>query len=596
MFDLPQVEEKLQQLGISYELKAVDPGKLDIDSTVKSLGIKFREGLSTLVYRVRGRDFVAILRRDDRNFDLKKLKDALGTSRVSFCTPEELIELGFQPGLVSPVVMPEAGLKVYVDAAVLEMDWVYCGAVTPDYALQIKKNDLLKTIGEYEVVDISVPNPNRQDQLASGENSLITAAVSAVNTSAKVIVDEALIDKFLTRGVDKVLPGADQLKKKLMSGERITAYMGFDPTGPYLHVGHAMGIRALRILQQLGHRVIFLVGDYTARVGDPDKGSTRKLLTTEDIAQNMAGWKEQAAQLIDFEDTANPVEFMGNYTWLHKLALEDVIKLMSKMTVQQILERDLFQKRLAENKPLQMQEILYPLLQGYDSVAMGVDLELGGTDQIFNMLVGRELVKHYLGKEKLVRAHKLMPAPDSLTMSKTKGNGINLSDTAENMYGVAMSYADEHILTGLELLTDTVDSELVEIRRAIEAGQNPMQFKKLMAYRIVEMIKGESAAQTAADYFERTVQKREVSEQRTTISLNKLASRLQNLNKVNDLVTALSELENTSKSSIKQLLKQGGVEINGEKIAWLEGQELQHQFKLGDKIKIGKRNWYEIVA
>ncbi len=409
----------------------------------------------------------------------------------------------------------------------------------------------------------------------------------------KVITDKQLIDRFLTWAVDKILPTTEGLEKKLKSGERLTAYMGFDPTGPYLHVGHAMGIRALRILQQLGHRVIFLVGDYTARVGDPDKDSTRELLTPEKIAKNMQGWKDQAGQIIDFEDEDNPVEFLHNYEWLSKLNLEELIKLMSTTTVQQMMERDLFARRLKENNPIQLQEFIYPLMQGYDSVAMEVDLELGGTDQIFNMMVGRDLVKKYLNKEKFVRAQQMMPAPDGITMSKTKGNGINLSDSATDMYGIAMSYSDEQIMTGLRLLTDTPNEELKEIEQALEKGENPMEYKKLMAYRIVDVIKGNSQAQEAQAHFEKTVQGESRSEQDTTkISLDKLSKRLDHLKKQGDLATIISEMHSISKSQAKQLIKQGGVEVNEKKLT-----DLQQEVNLGlnDIIKVGKRNWYEIV-
>src|SRR3989339_832635 len=161
---------------------------------------------------------------------------------------------------------------------------------------------------------------------------------------SKVIVDEKLIDKFLTRGVEAIYPSAEELKKKLLSGEQLKIYQGFDPTGPYLHVGHAIGIRALRILQQLGHQVVFLIGDFTAKVGDPDKDKTRQLMSEEEIEKNMAGWKEQAAQLIDFEDKNNPVVFDRNFNWLSKLTLYDVIGLMSHITVQRMLERDMFDR------------------------------------------------------------------------------------------------------------------------------------------------------------------------------------------------------------------------------------------------------------
>jgi tyrosyl-tRNA synthetase len=276
---------------------------------------------------------------------------------------------------------------------------------------------------------------------------------------AKVSTDKKLIEKFLTRGVEKVYPTTNALREVLMSGKRLRVYQGFDPTGPHLHVGHAMGIRALRILQQLGHEVIFLVGDFTAKVGDPDKDVARKILTDAEIEENMKGWKKQAAQLIDF-DGENPVLFRKNSEWLSKLNLEDLIHLMSKSTLQQMIERDLFDRRIKNGDPIGMHEFLYPLMQGFDSVAMETDMQIGGNDQTFNMLVCRQLVKNYLNKEMFVRTNKMMNAPDGITMSKTKGNGINLADTATDMYGKAMSYADEEIINGLELLTDVEEGTI----------------------------------------------------------------------------------------------------------------------------------------
>ncbi len=315
---------------------------------------------------------------------------------------------------------------------------------------------------------------------------------------AEVKIDEKLIDEFLNRGVEAIYPSREALKKKLMSGDRLKIYQGFDPTGPYLHVGHAMGIRAMKILQDLGHEVIFLIGDFTSRVGDPDKDSARKMLSLQEIEKNMNGWKEQAAQMIDF-DGDNPVKFLHNYDWLSKLTLEEIIKLMSHMTVQQMLERDMFERRLKENDPIYVQEFIYPLMQGYDGVAMGVDIEMGGADQTFNMLVGRRLSKAYLGKEKFVRTNKMMDATDGRTMSKTKGNGINLGDTADEMYGKAMSYSDDKITMGLELLTSVPMDEIEEIGRDIANGINQMVHKKKMAFEIVKSIKGEEVALKAQE-------------------------------------------------------------------------------------------------
>jgi tyrosyl-tRNA synthetase len=400
----------------------------------------------------------------------------------------------------------------------------------------------------------------------------------------KVLKDIDLIEKFLNRGVAEIYPSKEALKEKLLSGERIRVYQGFDPSGPYLHVGHAMGIRALRILQQLGHEVIFLVGDYTAKVGDPDKDTGREILSDEQIQRNMEGWKDQAAQLIDFGGE-NPVLFKRNYEWLSKLTLADLIKLMSTSTVQQMLERDLFQKRLQKQNPIALQEFIYPLMQGYDSVAMEVDMEIGGTDQIFNMLTGRELVKRYLGKEKYVRSNEMMEAPDALTMSKTKGNGINLSDTPENMYGKAMSYPDEMISKAFRLLTDVPLDDIWEMQKEIEKGENPMKFKKMMAYEVVKIIKGDTVAKEAQEYFEKTVQSREFDDKSAKpVSIAGTMSLLEFLKNANE--------GKESSSQIKRVVEQGGVEVNGKKIT---NVETQLDFKSNDLVKYGKRTAFKVL-
>ena len=402
---------------------------------------------------------------------------------------------------------------------------------------------------------------------------------------SKVLTDKKLIDEFLERGVEKIYPTKEALREKLMSGERIRAYQGFDPSGPFLHVGHAMGIRGLRILQKLGHEVVFLVGDYTAKVGDPDAGkdTARPILSDETIAKNMAGWREQAGQLIDFEGD-NPVQFKHNYEWLHKLNLSDLIVLMSKATVQQMIERDMFTRRLAQKNPIGLQEFIYPLMQGYDSVAMKMDLEIGGTDQTFNMLMGRQLVKEYLGKEKFVRTNQMMDAPDGRTMSKTKGNGINLADTAENMYGKGMSYPDDLIIKALTLLTEVPLTEIAEMEKQMKAGENPMKIKKMMAFEVVKMIKGEKAAEQGHDHFEKTVQNKEVTED------------LVEETKVSGKMTVLDFLKSsgdgTSASELKRLVEQGGVEIDGEKVI---NPLAEVEFKSGTLVKKGKRKFIKVA-
>jgi tyrosyl-tRNA synthetase len=399
----------------------------------------------------------------------------------------------------------------------------------------------------------------------------------------RVLTDKHLIEEFLERGVEKIYPSKDLLRQKLLSGERIKAYQGFDPTGPHLHIGHAMGIRSLGILQKLGHEVIFLVGDYTAKVGDPDKDTGRELLSDETINKNLQGWKEQASQLIDFEGE-NPVKFMHNFDWLSKLTLNDLIELMSKATVQQMLERDLFQRRITQNNPIGLQEFIYPLMQGFDSVAMQVDLEIGGTDQTFNMLMGRQLVKEYLGKEKFVRAYAMMDAPDRLTMSKTKGNGINLADSPENMYGKAMSYPDELIIKALTLLTELPLDQIAEIDAQIKSGENPMTFKKIMAYEIVRLVKGEEAASSSQKHFEDTVQRKEVNDN------------LVSMTDVNGKMTVWEFLKKTdtsgtSSSELKRLIEQGGVEVNKKKVT---NPMEEIDFSTDTEIKKGKRTFIRV--
>jgi tyrosyl-tRNA synthetase len=399
----------------------------------------------------------------------------------------------------------------------------------------------------------------------------------------KVQKDEKLIEKFLTRGVETIVPSADALREKLMSGERIKAYCGFDPSGPHLHIGHAMGIRALSILQQLGHEAIFLVGDFTVIAGDPSDGKYRNVMTEEEIQINMRGWKEQAGKLIDFGGK-NPARFMRNSQWLSKLKLKDLIELMSKTTVQQMLERELFQKKIKERTPIGLQEFIYPLMQGYDSVAMVVDLEIGGNDQIFNMLVGRQLSKIYNNKEKFVRAHELMEAPDTTTMSKTGGNGINLDDSSEDIYGKSMSYPDELILKGLRLMTDTSLEDIWNMEQAMKQGENPMKFKKQMAYEIAKMIRGDKEAKKAREHFEKTVQNKEVLTD-TTIKTEvggtlQLIEFLKNVNK------------EISSGEIKRLIEQGGVEVDGHKIT---DPYLLIEFKKGSIIKFGKRKFFEVT-
>ena len=282
---------------------------------------------------------------------------------------------------------------------------------------------------------------------------------------------EAKVDEFLTRGVEQVFPTADALRARLLSGDQLTAYIGIDPTAPELHIGHMSQLFKLRRLQDLGHHVVLLIGDFTGQIGDPtDKSAARVRLTHEQVLENAASYKEQASKILRFDDPDNPVELRFNSEWLGKMSFADVVELASEVTVQQLLQREMFQKRMAEGKPLHVHELLYPLMQGYDSVALGVDIEIGGSDQIFNMLVGRDLVGAHLGKEKFVVAGNLLVDPSGKKIGKTEGNMITMIDPPVAVFEKVMRWGDEIVPHALELCTTVPMEKVREIERQMHDG------------------------------------------------------------------------------------------------------------------------------
>lgn len=314
------------------------------------------------------------------------------------------------------------------------------------------------------------------------------------------------IKELLTRGVEQIYPNSDFLEKLLLGKEKITLYLGIDPTGPTLHLGHAIALRKLSEFQKLGHHIILLLGDFTARIGDPtDKLATRKQLTSEEIENNMKLYKEQASAWLSFSGD-NPARIAFNSEWLGKMTFADVLDLSSKMTVQQLLERDMFQVRIQEGKPIYVHEFLYPLMQGYDSVAMMVDGEIGGNDQTFNMLVGRELLKEH-GKDKFVLTVKLLTDASGKKMGKTEGNMLTLADSPEDMYGKVMSWSDGKIIPGFELCTVTPLSRIEEVIKLLEQNENPITFKKELAREIVTIYHSKASAETAEKKWEETFSK-----------------------------------------------------------------------------------------
>lgn len=371
-------------------------------------------------------------------------------------------------------------------------------------------------------------------------------------------IDETL----LARGVDSIYPTKQALREALLSGRKLTMYVGIDPTASVIHIGNAIVLRKLAQFQKLGHTIIFLVGDFTARLGDPsDKEKTRRMLTEDEIKANVKSYKEQASTILKF-DGENPALVKFNSEWLDKLTFGDVIKLASNFTLQQMIERDMFQERIKAKEPIGLHEFLYPLMQGYDSVAMQVDMELGGTDQTFNMLAGRTLMKNILNKEKFVLTTPLILGTDGRKMSKSFGNFIALTATPVDKFGKAMSIGDELIIPYFELTTDLPMDEVKEMEQQLKKGDiNPMDLKKKLALEIVKMYDGEDAAEKAQAEFERVVQKGELPDAILEYTLS--SSVLSTISTVELLeMTGLAD----SKSSAKRLIQQGGVEKDGKKI------------------------------
>ncbi len=315
---------------------------------------------------------------------------------------------------------------------------------------------------------------------------------------------------LLERNIESVYPSKQVFLERLSSGKKFKIYLGIDPTSPEIHIGHAIALWKLKQFQKLGHEVILLVGDFTGMIGDPtDKDVMRKNLSRGEIMDNTQMYREQASKIIDFSGE-NPAKLVFNSTWLSKLSLDKLIELSGKITVQQLIERDMFQKRIKEGRPIGLNEFIYPLLQGYDSVALAVDAEIGGTDQTFNMLLGRTLSKTLKNKEKFVLTTPLLPGTDSRKMSKSHANIIAIGDSANDMYGKVMSLKDDLILIYFELCTEISRNELENIKTELEVKkENPMDLKRKLAFAVVKIYHGESSAKKAQEEFTRVFQKGE---------------------------------------------------------------------------------------
>ena len=391
------------------------------------------------------------------------------------------------------------------------------------------------------------------------------------------------IEELLTRGVANVIPNIEELKKLLGLGKKLTIYLGIDPTATKIHLGHAVALRKLQAFAELGHNVVFLIGDFTALIGDTsDKDTERPVLTQGEIEENFQTYKKQAEKILDF----SKVQVRRNSEWLSKLDFKKVVELTQQFDFGEFASRELIANRLRNKKHVGLHEALYPVMQGYDSYFMDTDIQIGGTDQTFNMQSGRTLQKKWRNKESCIVAMEFLIGTDGRKMSKSWGNAIWLEDTPEEMYGKVMAIDDSLISQYFRLGTNMELDEINKIMGRIQAGDNPRDVKKTLAFHLVSELHGTDKANIAQQYFERTVQKKEMPTDIPTIAVSThdaLISYVDLLLKTNLAV---------SRSEAKRLIEQGGVEVDNERITDTNGETT---LKDGIIVQVGKRKFVKIT-
>lgn len=403
------------------------------------------------------------------------------------------------------------------------------------------------------------------------------------------------IKELLERGVENIYPSREALERVLRSGKRLRIYSGIDPTGK-LHLGHGVILRKMREFQDLGHEIIILIGDFTARIGDPtDKLSTRKQLTKQEIEQNAGNYKNLIGKILDLKKKPL-VRFLYNEEWINRLKPEDILNLASHFTVSRLLERDMFQKRLKQGKEIYLHEFIYPIFQAYDAVTMDVDMEIGGNDQTFNMLIGRTFMKKIKNKEKFVLATKLLVDPTGKKMGKTEGNIINLDEKPEIMYGKIMSWPDTLINIGFELCTKVPLEKIEQIKKDLKEGVNPRDLKARLAREIVSIYHGSKKAKKTEEEFNRIFKKHKIPSDISSYKLSILRSRTSTEDghvtayKLQDLLTKTKLA--SSKAEARRLIEQGGVKIDGKVVKnWQE----KIKVKKGMVVQVGKRKFVRLI-
>ncbi|MCX6785249.1 MAG: tyrosine--tRNA ligase [Candidatus Komeilibacteria bacterium] len=395
---------------------------------------------------------------------------------------------------------------------------------------------------------------------------------------SKIITDPKKIEELLTRGVAEVIK-SEHLRTRLLSGERLRVKLGIDPTSPNIHLGRSIPLLKLRDFQELGHRIVFIVGDFTGVIGDTsDKDAERPMLTPAAIKKNMRDYVKQAGKIIDLKKT----EVHYNSQWLKKLPCNELGEQADQFSVAEFIARENIKKRLDEGKRVSFREMLYPLFQAYDSIMVKADVEIGGTDQRFNLLAGRELQKHYGQNQQDVIMGPLLAGTDGRKMSSSWGNTVNLIDAPSEMFGKVMSIPDNLIMDYFILATRVLSNDLIGIQSQLKSGANPRDVKAKLAKEIVKMYHGEKPALEAEESFNKQFRDKEIPEE---IEEKKVEMKNWPLD---ELLVALKLV--ASKSEARRMVEQGGVKIDGEKIANLG----EIQVKSGMVISVGKRKFVKI--
>jgi len=394
---------------------------------------------------------------------------------------------------------------------------------------------------------------------------------------------ENKIEEILTRGTNEVII-REHLKNRLLSGEKLRIKFGIDPTSPVLHLGHTVALRKLKQFQDLGHHIILLIGDYTARIGDPSgRSETRKMLSDEEIAENMKYYEKQAAKILDMDK----VEVRHNGDWYNKKGALFLFELTSKVTVARAIERDDFKKRLKEDVDVSVLEVIYPLMQGYDSVELEADVEVGGTDQKFNLLMGRRIQRGFGKKEQDIITVPLLEGIDGVAkMSKSYGNYIGITEKPVDMFCKTMSIPDALIIKYFRMLTDISEEKIKKIQDDMRTSiLNPRDAKLDLAFEITKIYHDENKAEKAKEYFVNTFSKRETPKDIPEIKIDK-----ESISLVDFIVLSGNA---KSKGDARRKIEQGGVEIDGEKIT--DAKNILDKKNNGSTLKIGKLDFARVI-